>query len=136
MLSLDRTPAAELIAGTARAWLEAVTADNAFDCQRDTPRIRAAFRALAKQRESWPAPRHFIEALPRVEQRALGYEVKPASREEADAAMARIREILGEPMPTFDPQAKPEREGPPLSEVEDSLRKHYDGRAAAAGPDL
>lgn len=93
-LGLDRTPAADMIAGTAAAWVEAVTAGRTFDEARDRPRFRAAFVSLAQTRESWPAPKHFLDALPRVEQAALGYEVKPASPEQAAAAMARINAML------------------------------------------
>jgi hypothetical protein len=134
LLSLDRTPAAELIAGTAHAWLEAITADNTFQRERDTPRIRAAFRTMANRRESWPAPRHFLDALPKVEQSALCYEVKPATREEAARAITRIRELLNEPVPDFAVPGPVKREGPPLSEVEEGLEAHYrDRRSVAAG---
>ena len=83
-----------MIAGTAAAWVEAITTGRQFDEARDRPRFRAAFVTLAQTRESWPAPRHFLDALPRVEQAAIGYEVKPATREQAAAAMARINELL------------------------------------------
>lgn len=93
-LSLDRTPAAELLTATARVWHEAITDGRAFDEQRDAPRIRQSFRTLANTREQWPAPKHLIEALPKIEQGAIGYEVKPVSREEADRRMAEIRATL------------------------------------------
>ena len=38
---LDRTPAAEVLVGTAAAWAEALTADRAWDQVRDTPTPRA-----------------------------------------------------------------------------------------------
>ena len=79
-------------------------------------------------------PRHFLDALPRHESKAIGYEVKPASRLQASEAMLRIRTMLDEPMPVFKPEPKPEREGPPLDEVERELQQHY-GKVAAAGPD-
>ena len=93
-LSLDRTPAAELLTATARVWHEAITDGRAFDEQRDSPRIRQAFRTLAATREQWPAPRHLVEALPKIEQGAIGYEVKPVSRDEAAKRMAEIRAEL------------------------------------------
>lgn len=99
LLSLDRTPAAELLSGTAQAWHEALTAGRSWDEERDAPRFRAAFVTLAQTRNTWPAPAHFMEALPRHESKAISYEVKPASRAEAEAAMARIRRILREPLP-------------------------------------
>jgi hypothetical protein len=132
---LDRTPATDLIDGTVMAWHEAITTGRTFDQRRDTDRIRAAFVTLATTRESWPQPKHFLDALPRVEQAALRYEVKPASPQEAAAALARIREMLGEPVPAFKPE-KPKREGPPIAEVERELAAHYGtGKMAAAGPD-
>lgn len=117
------------------AWVEVARQGRSWDEQRDTPRIRQAFVTLASTREQWPAPRHFLDALPRIETAAIGYEVKPATKEEADAAMATIRAMLGESTPTFRPKRKPTREGVPLSDVERSLQAHY-GKDAAAGPDL
>lgn len=138
-LSLDRTPAAEMLPGTAHAWLEAVTEGREFKPERDTPRIRAAFRSLATTRETWPAPKHLIDALPRIEQSAIGYEVKPVSREEADRRMAEIRRLLDEPVPDFKPAPKPaETPAADREAIERDLQAHYatTGKAAAAGPDL
>ncbi len=123
-----------MLVGTAHAWLEAITNGREFEAGRDTPRIRAAFGTLAQTRELWPAPKHFLDALPRVEQRAIGYEIKPLSREEANKRMADIRSMLGEPVPTFKPEPLAERTGPSKAEVEQELRQHY-GKDAAAGPD-
>lgn len=83
-----------MIAGTAAAWVEAITTGRKFDEARDRPRFRAAFVTLAQTREQWPQPKHFLDALPRVEQVAIGYEVKPATPEQAAAAMARIEAVL------------------------------------------
>lgn len=95
-LSLDRTPAAEVLPGTAMAWLEALSHGRTWDRYRDAQRIRGAFVTLAQTCDRWPAPKQFLDALPRVEQAALAHEVRPASREEAAAAMKRIREMLAE----------------------------------------
>lgn len=134
---MDRTPATDLIDGTVLTWHEAVTTGRRWERERDTPRIRAAFVTLATTRESWPQPRHFLDALPRVEQQALGYEIKPLSPAEADRRLAEIRKMLDEPMPDHRLEQKPERDGPPLAEVEADLVRHYqrDGKAAAAGAD-
>lgn len=78
-LGLERTPAAEILPGTAEAWCEAVTTGRVFDRSLDTPRIRRAFVILAGSRTTWPAPLHFVEALPPREQRAL-----PPARDPAD----------------------------------------------------
>lgn len=80
--------------GTVRAWHEAITTGREWDQARDAGRIRAAFVTLAQTRETWPAPRHFLDALPRVEQAALAYEVKVATTQEAAATMAHIRAML------------------------------------------
>lgn len=135
-LGLERTPAAEVIPGTAQAWHEALTGGRKWDEARDTPRIRAAFRTLAATRDSWPAPRHFLDALPRVEQAGIGYEVKPASRAEAEAAMAKIRDMLGD-VPTFKPEAKrvPVATPEQKREAERELADMAAGKMAAAGPD-
>jgi len=136
-LSLDHCPASDLVQITAATWIDATTDGYAWEQQRDTARIRAAFTTLARTVRRWPQPRDFLDALPRIEQRAIGYEVKPVTREEADARMAQIRRLLNEPMPSFRPQPKQEREGSPLSEVERGLREHYgtDRKRAAGGPD-
>jgi hypothetical protein len=133
-LGLDRTPASDVIEITVGTWHEAITTGRVFDQQRDTPRVRAAFVTLAQTAERWPQPRHFLYALPRIEQAALRYEVKPVSREEADRRMAEIRAALDEKAPGFhvEPKAKPTREGPPLAEVERELRQHYSGKAVEA----
>ena len=117
---------------TAATWIESTTIGRSWDQQRDSGRIRAAFSTLALTRESWPAPKHFLDALPRVEQAAIGYEVKPATPEQAAAALKKIRDMLGEPMPVHTPPVK--REGPPLADVEADLKLHYcDRKSAAAG---
>lgn len=139
-LGLERTPAAEVIPGTAQAWHESLTASRTWSEERDTPRIRAAFTTLATTRETWPAPRHFLDALPRVEQAAIGYEVKPASRAEAKAAMDRCRSMLAD-VPTFTPadvKRVPTVSAEEKAQAERELAEHYakTGKVAAAGPDL
>lgn len=133
-LSLDRTPAADSVQITAGTWINATTAGRSWDQSRDPPRIRAAFETLAATRETWPAPRHFLEALPAVEQKAIGYEVKPLSPEAAEARLSEIRRLLAEPVHDFvpAPEPKPEREQS-LAELETYLKTHYDGKRKAAG---
>jgi hypothetical protein len=136
-LGLDRTPASDVIEVTVGTWYEAITTGRKWDQDRDTSRIRSAFVSLAQTTERWPQPRHFLDALPRVEQVALAYEAKPLSPEQAKERLAEIGRLLKEPLPEFKATPKPEREGPPISEVEAGLRQHYasTGKMAAAGKD-
>lgn len=122
-----------MIAGTAAAWVEAVTTGRKFDEARDRPRFRAAFVTLAQTRESWPAPRHFLDALPRVEKTAIGYEVKPTSPKDAAKILDRLRREFESAPPL---EAKPPVRMPhvDLPAAEEELRQHY-GKTAAAGPD-
>lgn len=66
-LSLESTPAAEVMAGTALAWHEVFVHGRNFEASRDRPRFREAFRTLAARQRRWPAPVDFLEALPRIE---------------------------------------------------------------------
>jgi len=66
-LSLDHTPAMDVIQATALVWRQAIGAGREFNQERDRPRFREAFARLASHRTSWPAPRDFIDALPRIE---------------------------------------------------------------------
>lgn len=135
-LSLDRTPAAEMLPGTAQAWLEAITDGKAWDEGRDAERIAAGFRTLARIARRWPAPAEFLDVVPPVaDLPAIGYESKPVTPEQAAANIAKLKAMLGgvtEPMPP----AKVERETTPeeRDRLEEELRTHY-GKTAAAGPD-
>lgn len=116
-------------------WSRAL-ADLDWDRQRDLPRVTAAFDTLAATRTTWPAPTHFRDALPKVEQTAIGYEVKPTPPEEAARILARLRaEVEGAPvlesidtMPTNTPRTV-------LDAAEAELHRHYDRKTAAAGGD-
>lgn len=93
-LGLERTPASDMIEGTAAMWVQAVTHDRAFDRGLDAPRFRHAFVTLAATRTTWPAPMHFIEAMPRRDQLALTKQHIPADPAKAAAAIAEVSEIL------------------------------------------
>jgi hypothetical protein len=136
-LSLDGTPAAEVLPGTALSWHEAITTGRDWDRARDTSRIRAAFVTLANTRERWPAPKHFLDALPRVEQRALGYEVKPLTPEQAEARLAQIRSMLDQPLPEASGRELPRRlqTTTDTAATEAALREHYSDRKSAAAGD-
>jgi hypothetical protein len=137
LLSLDRTPAAELLAGTAQSWLEIITTGRVWDEARDAHRIREAFVTLGLTRESWPAPKHFIEALPpvRVGLMPIEKEFRPASPAVVAKARAELERFVAAPAPLTEDAAKAESKR--LAEVEAALRQHYgrDGKTAACGPD-
>jgi len=126
-----------MITGTVMAWIEAVTTGRDWCEARDLQRIRQAFVTLATTRETWPAPRHFLDALPRAEQRAIGYEVKPLSKEQADARLAEIRRVLDEPLPEHKPDPRPrvKSEGVDHEALERDLQQHYTDRKSAAAGD-
>lgn len=62
-LSLPGTPPAETIKLTREAWVESLWDGRAWD-ETDAERIAAAFRAIARRADRWPAPRHLVEHLP------------------------------------------------------------------------
>ena len=134
-LSLDRTPAAEMLPGTAQTWLEAITDGKAWDEGRDADRIAAGFRTLARIARRWPAPAEFLDVVPPVaDLPAIGYESKPVTPEQAAANIAKLKAMLGgvtEPMP----KARVERETTPeqRERIEADLREHYDRKGAAGG---
>ena len=70
-LGLERTPAADMIAGTSMAWHEAITHKRVWDESLDSPRFRQAFATLAKTRRTWPAPVDFLDVLPPRNQQSL-----------------------------------------------------------------
>ena len=92
-LSLDRTPAAEMLPGTAQAWLEAIADGKAWERGRDADRIAAGFRTLARIARRWPAPAEFLEVVPpAADLPAIGYESKPVTPEQME--LARLRAEL------------------------------------------
>lgn len=126
-LSLERSPAADMIAGTAAAWVEAVTFGREWVESRDRSRFRAAFVTLANTREQWPAPKHFIEAMPAAPAPlALVREHKPASPEAVRKAAERITALLGGAVQAV-PKAHVEREttAEQRGRIEAELQAHY-----------
>ncbi len=105
-LSLERTPASDMIAGTAMAWCEALTDSRCWDERLDAPRFRKAFVKRAQIRRVWPAPADFMDALPTREQLAITKQPIPASPARVNAAVAEVANLL-----------------------------HIDRKTAAAGPD-
>jgi hypothetical protein len=94
-LSLDRTPASELLPVTVGAWCEAIRKGREFERDLDAPRFRTAFVTLAESRTTWPAPRDFLAALPDRQQLRLAKTAIPADPARAEAAIAEANRMLG-----------------------------------------
>lgn len=94
-LGLDRTPASDLIEGTAAMWAEALTEGRVWDEQLDGPRFHKAFVKLSQIRRTWPAPADFLEALPPREQLALTKQPIKANPERAEQAARELAGVLG-----------------------------------------
>jgi hypothetical protein len=93
-LSLDRTPAAEVIPGTVSAWTEALSFGRMWDEERDTPRIRAAFATLARVSRHWPAPADFLAAMPAVDTTFKALPSRASDPERAKRAIAEVASLL------------------------------------------
>lgn len=78
----------DAIDGTAAAWHEALTTGRSWDYHRDVKRIRAAFVTLAQTRDTWPTPKHFLDAMPRPEAKALTHSDRPEDPEWLKQAIA------------------------------------------------
>lgn len=109
-LSLDRTPARDVIAGTVAAWLE-VLSRRTYEQKRDTPRIRSAFMKLAEERREWPAPADFLAAMPRATSQATARpQTLQQQRRSNDAhctrGLVQTSVILGEMRLTYEPKGK------------------------------
>lgn len=94
-LSLERTPAADMIVGTAAAWGEAITHKRKFDQAQDTPRFREAFKTLANLRRTWPAPIDFMDALPKANAPLALQDKRKASPDVAERALADLKAMTG-----------------------------------------
>lgn len=65
VLRLAGAPPEDSISYTLDIWLAALAARAKFwNEQQDAPRIRQAFAELYRTEKFWPAPRHFLDALP------------------------------------------------------------------------
>lgn len=116
-----------MIAGTAAAWVEAVTFGRDWVESRDRQRFRAAFVTLANTREQWPAPKHFIEAMPAAPSPlALVRDRRPADPEVVRKAVEKIAAMLGDVVQPM-PRARVERETTPeqRERIEADLQAHY-----------
>lgn len=99
-LCLDGAPSADLIEGTAQAWLTAITHGLVWDEARDRQRFRDGFDVLLAHCSRWPIPRELLNALPQPTQPRIEHDRRiPETR---DARVRRLRDILGD---SFNPDA-------------------------------
>ena len=96
-LSLDRTPATDLIHGTVAAWVEALTANRTWDQAKDVDRVRQAFITLAQTRRTWPVPADFFDSLPRYQEQVKALPSKPADPELVKRVMDELADFLRVP---------------------------------------
>jgi hypothetical protein len=91
-LRLAGCPSEDMVEATVAAWIDALALGRQWDQERDTPRIRHAFRVLCASRTEWPAPKDLVEALPASEQKQLPRSTGiPATKEEREANLERLR---------------------------------------------
>lgn len=94
LLSLDRTPALDVIGGTVIAWCQTLWPEKAWDEEHDTQRILQGFHQLCRHCEQWPSPKRFLELMPArviVNKRLTNV----ASDETRAKGMAEIEDIIG-----------------------------------------
>ena len=99
LLNLDGSPAGVAMGEVTRIWAETLAASGNYDEALDAGRFHAAFMTLARVRESWPAPKHLLEALPsRPEPLKLPEPpITEADRERARVMLANITKKLRMP---------------------------------------
>lgn len=94
VLSLDRTPAAELLGSCVESWGDALWPGRAWH-ESDAQRIEAAFRHLAATRRQWPAPADLLIALPkRVASVAKALPRRVVTEEDHQCAMRHVRDLM------------------------------------------
>lgn len=97
VLSLDRTPAADMISATADIWAQTLWSKPIdWQAELDAQRIRAAFIKLAGAVSRWPSPSDFLSYLPkRKPQEALpAPQMSDEQRAKAQAMLKSIRENI------------------------------------------
>lgn len=80
-LGLERMPSTALIERTAKVWMKTLLHTRRFDAQRDTPRIREAFRTLCATRRAWPQPADLVQAMPPIPELAAHRPPKRVGRD-------------------------------------------------------
>jgi hypothetical protein len=90
VLRLKDTPASDTLVPVANVWIDVLWhSPTRWDEAADTPRLRAAFRALGIKADRWPAPAQLLRELPgRVSPPAL-----PAPRPDPAKARAGLAQL-------------------------------------------
>lgn len=102
-LRLAGCPSEDMIEATVAAWIDALIFGRQWDQERDTPRIRHAFRVMAANRTEWPTPKDLMDSLPASEQKQLPRSTGiPATKEEREANLARLRLLYGDVAKVID----------------------------------
>jgi hypothetical protein len=99
----------EITVGT---WIESLTFNRVWDEERDTPRIRYAFKVLCTSCDHWPAPKNLIEHLPSVHE-LTALPAKVVSDEVAQENIAKIKAMLAESLCPVPPEDDVKDECPP-----------------------
>ena len=93
VLYLPGAPAEETICAVAEMWSRAVwTSRASWDERLDVQRIAAAFLALARRVDRWPAPKQILDSLPPRPERAKLPE-PPLSRDQIERNKAFLRRL-------------------------------------------
>jgi hypothetical protein len=103
-LSLDRTPAAELLGETANTWADALWPNRNWFVDVDVERIAEAFRRISGAHRQWPAPADLIANLP---SRHTGAALALPARGETDADRERCMRSLSEILAKLDMRDQP-----------------------------
>lgn len=123
-LSLDRTPAVDVIVGTAETWMEAICHRREWIERDDRLRVRQAFSSLAANCTTWPNPKQFLDALParltRKEQQALMSPEEMQRKEESRERVLQMLDQTAERLGTNKPRTSTPRQ--PVSAGDDFPR--------------
>lgn len=94
LLSLDRTPASELLPGTVEAWIDALWPGRAW-YETDAARITETFRRLTTTMRQWPLPADFLATLPaRPPSNLAQLPSRVFTEEERQANIARLKDMM------------------------------------------
>lgn len=97
-LSLDGSPAAEMVGATTATWIDDLWHDRRYawaDEGVDPARIAAAFRTIRQTARRWPGLDEFHRALPPPPERAA-LKHQPCTPEQAAANLKRLNALVGE----------------------------------------